>query len=150
MTKQKDVFKCSVCRNIVELLDAGLGEKICQDKASDDKEYFECVLNAGQLTCCGKPMDILQAKTEDAGHEKHKPVVEKNKNSITVNIGSIPHPMEEAHYIEWIEVVTSDDRSYRKFLKPGILAQVKFDCVTDIILVRAYCNIHGLWETSLK
>jgi superoxide reductase len=150
MTKQNDVLKCSICGNVVELAKAGLGEKICQDKASDDKEYFECILNAGQLNCCGKQMDLLVVKTDDTGHEKHKPVLEKSKNFITVTCGSIPHPMEETHHIEWIELVTSDDRVYRKNLKPGSPAQAKFDGVNDIILVRSLCNIHGLWETSIK
>lgn len=150
MNKQNDVFKCSICGNVVVMVHPGLGEKVCQDKASDDKEYFECVLNAGQLTCCGKTMDCLISKTEDSGHEKHKPVVEQGKNSITVKIGSVPHPMEEAHYIEWIEVITSDFLSYRKFLNPGMPAQAKFDCASDIVLVRAYCNIHGLWEVNTK
>jgi superoxide reductase len=150
MTKQHDVYKCTVCGNIVEMVHPGLGEKVCQDKASDDKEYFECVLNAGQLTCCGKPMDITHAKTEDTGHEKHKPVVEKTKNFLTVTIGSIPHPMEDAHYIEWIETISVDGQTNRKFLKPGFPAQAKFDCSSDTTQVRAYCNIHGLWEASVK
>ena len=127
MTKRHDVYKCSVCGNIVDMVQPGLGE----------------------LFCCGKPMDLAQAKSEDTGHEKHKPVVEKSKTLLTVTIGSIPHPMEEAHYIEWIEVITSEENAYRKFLKPGMPAQAKFENLTDVVLVRAYCNIHGLWETKI-
>lgn len=150
MTKQNDVFKCSICGNTVVMVHPGIGEKVCQNKVSDDKEYFECVLNAGQLNCCGKLMDLSHPKESDTGHEKHKPVLEKAKNNITIQVGSIPHPMEEAHWIEWIEVLTSDDRSYRKYLKPGSAPEAKFENIQDVNQVRAYCNIHGLWESIIK
>jgi len=122
MTKRLQVYKCEICGNIVELLHEG----------------------AGELVCCGKPMTLLEEKTEEQGMEKHLPLVDKTDKSIEVKVGSVPHPMEEKHYIEWIEI-QSDNRILRKFLKPGDAAEAKFEIEEDIFQVRAYCNIHGLW-----
>lgn len=94
-------------------------------------------------------MEIITSKTEDTGHEKHKPVMEKGKNVITVKIGSIAHPMEENHFIEWIELITAEKIIYRKYLKPGNLPEAKFECIGDVELIRSYCNIHGLWEIKI-
>ena len=96
MTEQKQIYKCNICGNIVEVLYAG----------------------GGQLVCCGQPMELLKEKIEDVGKEKHVPVIEKTETIIRVKVGSVSHPMEEKHYIEWIEII-ADGASYRKFLKPG-------------------------------
>jgi len=96
MTAQRQVYKCNVCGNIVEVLHTGQGE----------------------LVCCGQPMELLREKTADAGKEKHVPVIEATEGGVKVKVGDVPHPMEERHYIEWIEVTTEGD-SCRKFLKPG-------------------------------
>ena len=127
MTKQKQIYKCNICGNIVEFLHVG----------------------KGQLICCGQPMDLLIEKTEDEGKEKHVPVVEKNEEGVIVKIGSVPHPMEETHYIEWIEIVFKNN-SYINFLKPGDSPEVEFKVWKEetIIFVRAYCNIHGLWVSN--
>ena len=117
------IYKCSVCKNIVEVLHAGEGE----------------------LTCCGQPMELLQEKTEDVGMEKHVPVVERTEKGVKVKVGSIPHPMEEHHFIEWIEVV-SEGNVYRKFLSPGDKPEAEFNVKAENIVVREYCNIHGLWK----
>ncbi|MGB9911306.1 MAG: desulfoferrodoxin [Microgenomates group bacterium] len=124
MIQQYQIYKCNICGNVVEVLYAG----------------------GGQLVCCGQPMELLQEKTEDVGMEKHVPVVEKTEKGIKVKVGSVPHPMEESHYIQWIEVVTQNG-SFKKFLKPGELPEAEF-CVGegDLILVREYCNLHGLWK----
>lgn len=95
MTEQKQIYKCNIYGNIVEVLYAG----------------------GGQLVCCGQPMELLKEKIEDVGKEKHVPVIEKTETGIIVKVGSVSHPMEEKHYIEWIEIIT-DGASYRKFLKP--------------------------------
>jgi len=123
MTQNKQIYKCSICGNIVEVLHEG----------------------AGELVCCGKPMDLMQEKTQDQGLEKHLPVVEKTEEEIVVKVGQIAHPMEEAHYIEWIEINTVDGKSGKKFLKPGDKPEVVFQTKSEIESVRAYCNVHGLW-----
>lgn len=123
MTKRLQVYKCEICGNIVEVLHEG----------------------AGTLVCCGKLMTLLEEKTEEQGMEKHLPVVEKTDKGIKVKVGSVPHPMEEKHYIEWIEV-QSDNGIFRKFLTPGELPEAQFEIVEKVIGVREYCNIHGLWS----
>ena len=125
MTVQKQIFKCNVCGNIVEVLHAGVG----------------------QLVCCGQPMELLTEKTEDVGLEKHVPIIEKVGNKVKVKVSSVAHPMEEKHYIEWIEII-ADGRVYRKFLKPGDKPEAEFEITADKIEAREYCNLHGLWKSS--
>lgn len=117
------IYKCSICGNIVELLHIGEGE----------------------LICCGKPMELLREKTEDQGKEKHVPIMVKNGRNIAAKVGEIPHPMEENHYIEWIEII-SKKGNCKKFLQPGDLPEAVFETEEKIITVRIYCNIHGLWK----
>ena len=126
MTKLNQVYKCSICGNIVEMVHPG----------------------GGTLVCCGEPMTLQVENTVDASLEKHVPVVEAVGDKITVKIGSIEHPMEAAHYIEWIEVITST-RVYRKYLNSGLdrKAQADFTVSGEVIEVRAYCNLHGLWKS---
>jgi len=125
MTIQKQVYRCNVCGNIVQVLHAGEGE----------------------LVCCGQPMELLQEKTADVGLEKHVPVVETTDRGIKVKVGDVPHPMEEKHHIEWVEVLT-DGGSYRRFLKPGDRPEAEFEIGAQKIAAREYCNIHGLWKSS--
>jgi len=124
MTQKLQVYKCEVCGNMVEVLHQG----------------------QGQLVCCGKPMKLLKEKTKEEGKEKHLPVVEKTDKGIKVKVGSIPHPMEERHYIEWIEVKANGE-VYRKFISPGDLPEAKFPIRVEKINVREYCSIHGLWKS---
>ena len=125
MTELKQVYKCNICGNIVEVLHTGVG----------------------QLVCCGQPMELLTEKTTDVGLEKHVPIIEKTEKGIRVKVGSIPHPMEQNHYIEWIELV-SDGRSCRRFLKPGDKPEADFGARTKKSTAREYCNIHGLWKSG--
>ncbi len=125
MTGRKQIYKCNVCGNVVEVLHPG----------------------KGQLVCCGQPMELLKEKTEDVGLEKHVPVIEKTDKGIKVKVGSVPHPMEEKHYIEWIEVI-ADGSAYRKFLKPGDAPEAEFEIKAKKIGAREYCNIHGLWKSA--
>ena len=125
MTQRYQVYKCGLCGNIVEVL-----------HPSD-----------GDLVCCGQKMNLLEEKNEDVGHEKQVPVIEKTENGIKIKIGSVAHPMEEKHYIEWIEAVWSG-RTYIKFLKPGDSPEAEFNVPTAEVLARAYCNLHGLWKTK--
>lgn len=125
ITKKLEGYKCEICGNIVMVLHEGVG----------------------QLVCCGKPMKLLEEKTLDVGKEKHVPVVEKTSKGIIVKVGSVPHPMEEKHYIEWIEVI-KDESSIITFLKPGIKPEATFEGVSDITKARVYCNIHSLWANK--
>jgi len=123
MTKRLEIYKCEVCGNIVEVLHEGKGE----------------------LVCCGQPMKIFKENTVDAAKEKHVPVIEKTSDGIKVKIGSVAHPMEEKHYIEWIEII-ADGKAYRQFLKPGDVPEAVFCIEAKEITAREYCNIHGLWK----
>ena len=129
MTNKKEIYKCSICGNIVEVLHEGKGE----------------------LVCCGQKMQLMKEKTADAGMEKHVPVVEKTEGGILVKIGSVPHPMEEGHYIEWIELQYPDGTNYRKELTPNDKPEAMFQKVLKTeFTVRSYCNLHGLWEWKGK
>ncbi|MFA6216007.1 MAG: desulfoferrodoxin [Patescibacteria group bacterium] len=124
MTKINQIYKCNVCGNIIQVLHPG----------------------AGELVCCGQPMQLLVENTVDASTEKHVPVIEKTENGIKVKVGSVPHPMEAEHYIEWIQVINGNT-AYRKYLKPGDAPEAEF-CVAyaDDLIAREYCNLHGLWQ----
>jgi len=123
MTESLQIYKCEVCGNIVEVLHTGVGE----------------------LVCCSQPMKNLTAKTADEGKEKHVPVIEKTDTGVIVKIGSVPHPMEEKHHIEWIEII-ADGKTYRKFLKAGDAPEATFCIEAEKIAAREHCNIHGLWK----
>ncbi len=125
MTGRDQVYKCEICGNIVEVVHTG----------------------QGQLVCCGKPMVLFKENTVDAAKEKHVPVVEKTSDGIKVKVGSVAHPMEEKHYIEWIEVIQPDGTADRKFLKPGEAPEAIFCGIKESgATVREYCNVHGLWK----
>ncbi|MBI4656256.1 MAG: desulfoferrodoxin [Elusimicrobia bacterium] len=125
MTQRKQIYKCEICGNIVEALHEG----------------------QGSLVCCGEEMKLFTENTVDASKEKHVPVMEKNGNTVKVKIGSVPHPMEEKHFIEWIEL-TANGKSYRQFLKPGNAPEAVFCLCAEPkdISAREYCNLHGLWK----
>lgn len=124
MTELNQIYKCNVCGNIVEVVHAG----------------------AGKLVCCGQPMQLLRENTVDASKEKHVPVIERTKTGVKVKIGSVPHPMEEAHYIEWIEII-ADGKVCRKYLKPGDAPEAEFNSKAKNITARELCNLHGLWKS---
>lgn len=123
MTEKLQVYKCELCGNIVEMVHAGQGE----------------------LVCCGQPMKLMSENTVDAAKEKHVPVIEKTTGGYLVKLGSVPHPMEEKHYIEWIELVVGD-KSYTQFLKPGQAPEAEFCVEASGVTARAYCNLHGHWK----
>ena len=125
MTKVKEIYKCEICGNIVEVLHAGVGA----------------------LVCCGQEMKLMEAETEDASTEKHVPYIEKTDSGILVKVGqNQDHPMVDEHYIEWIEI-TADGAVYKKFLKPGDKPQALFEIKADKVEAREYCNVHGLWKS---
>jgi len=123
MAKKLQVYKCMACGNIVEVVHGGDGE----------------------LVCCGQPMKNLIAKTADEGKEKHVPVIEEVDGGIKVKVGSVPHPMEEKHYIEWIEIL-ADGKAYRQFLNPGGAPEAEFSVEANAVTAREHCSIHGLWK----
>ena len=100
----------------------------------------------GELVCCEHPMKLFNENTFDAAKEKHVPVMEKSADGLKVTVGSVPHPMEEKHYIEWVEIISGEGYC-RKFLKPGQLPEVVFDTQAEGVVAREYCNIHGLWKS---
>lgn len=125
MTKINQIYRCPICGNVVEILHTGVG----------------------QLVCCGQPMELLLAKDKDIGFEKHVPIIEKKETEVIVTVGSIHHPMEETHYIEFIEII-ADGKVYREFLKPGDTPIVSFKINANKVEAREYCNIHGLWQSK--
>lgn len=123
MAEQLGIYKCEKCGNIVEVLHA----------------------SKPPLSCCNQPMAILTENTVDAAKEKHVPVIEKIEGGYLVKVGSVAHPMEEKHYIEWIEL-DADGMVYRKFLKPGDTPQATFLTDAQNVTAREFCNLHGFWK----
>ncbi|MBW2623274.1 MAG: desulfoferrodoxin [Deltaproteobacteria bacterium] len=124
MAEQFEIYKCEKCGTIVEVLFGG----------------------GGELVCCEEPMKLYVENTVDAAKEKHVPVIEKIEGGFKVMVGSVAHPMEEKHYIQWIEVI-ADGKAYRKFLNPGDAPEAEFMIDAASITAREYCNVHGLWKT---
>ena len=123
MAERMEVYKCEACGNIVEVLHGG----------------------GGELVCCGQPMVLFKENTVDAAKEKHVPVIEKAADGVVVKVGEVAHPMEEKHYIEWIEII-ADGTVYRQFLNPGDAPEATFNIKADQVTAREYCTIHGLWK----
>lgn len=128
MTEEKQVYRCNICGNMLEVIHKGVGKTVC----------------------CDNQMQLLEEKTEGLGPEKHVPIVEQTENGVIVKIGSVDHPMEENHCIEWVELIT-DKGLYRKVFKHGDKPEAEFNInVDDInqISAREYCSIHGLWKSK--
>ncbi len=123
MAEKLQIYKCALCGNIVEVIHGGDGE----------------------LVCCGQPMELLDEKTADATTEKHVPVIKEVDGGYKVIVGSTLHPMEEKHYIEWIELLV-DGKAYRQFLNPGDAPEAEFGVQAGMVIAREYCNVHGLWK----
>ena len=122
-TENLQIYKCEKCGNIVEMLHSG----------------------AGKLVCCGEPMKLYVENTVDAAKEKHVPVIEQSGGTVNVKVGSVAHPMEEKHYIEWVELIV-DGKAYRQFLKPGDAPEASFGIDAANVTAREYCSLHGLWK----
>jgi superoxide reductase len=125
MTERFQIYKCVQCGNMVEVLHAA----------------------AGELACCSEPMRWLKENTTEAALEKHIPVLTRTAEGVDAVVGSVAHPMEEKHYIEWIEVIT-DGRLQRQFLQPGQPPSAVFCLKEDGLSAREYCNLHGLWRSE--
>ncbi len=134
MTKEKQIYRCNICGNIVEVLHSGVGE----------------------LVCCNQKMELLKEIEEDTGVEKHLPVIKEippktcqGKDGFKISVGEKEHPSEKDHYIEWIEINTADGKSGKKFLAPGDVPIVDFYTRIEVKSIRVYCNIHGLWKKKI-
>lgn len=125
MAKLLEVYKCEICGNTVEVLHAG----------------------EGVLTCCDQAMKLMSENTVDAAKEKHVPVIEIGEGVVKVTIGSVAHPMEEKHYIEWIELL-ADGKAYRQFLNPGVAPTATFNVTAKNLSARELCNLHGVWSAK--
>lgn len=123
MAEKLEVYKCDLCGNIVEVLHGG----------------------GGELVCCGQPMKLFTENTVDAAKEKHVPVIEKVDGGYKVKVGDVPHPMEEKHFIEFVELI-ADGKVYRQFLNPGEAPEAMFCIEAADVSAREYCNLHGLWK----
>ena len=127
MTEINAIYKCKKCGNMVEVVHAG----------------------AGELMCCAEPMEKQIAGVSDGAAEKHVPVIEKIDGGYLVKVGSVAHPMMDAHYIEFVELICQKcGKVQRKYLKPGEAPEVKFKSGSDKVLAREYCNLHGLWQAE--
>ncbi len=128
MVEQKhQIFKCPICGNIVEVINVG----------------------GGTLVCCGQPMELVEEKASEEGMEKHLPVITVDGDEVKIKVGSVPHPMTEEHFIQWIECIV-DGKSYRQELLPTSSPEADFEIDGNLsnIVVRAYCNVHGLWKAT--
>lgn len=125
MAERLEIYKCEACGNIVEVLNGG----------------------AGELVCCGESMKRMAENTVDAAKEKHVPVIETVDGGVKVKVGDVAHPMEEKHYIQWIELL-ADGKSYLQFLNPGDAPEAFFAVSASDLTAREYCNLHGLWKAS--
>jgi superoxide reductase len=124
-TSLLEIYKCELCGNIVEVVHG----------------------DGAALVCCGQEMTLMTENTVDAAKEKHVPVIEFVDNGVKVKVGSVTHPMEEKHYIEWIEIV-ADGKAYRQFLKPGEAPEAFFPVAAKTLTAREYCNLHKLWSAK--
>ncbi len=122
MAKRNDIYKCDECGNIVEVI------------IPSDKEL------------CG--FKQLKENTTDAATEKHVPVIEKIEGGYRVTVGEVEHPMTEAHYIQWIELITDNNEVLRKYLTPNDKPVAEFKTDAQTVYAREYCNLHGLWRTK--
>lgn len=123
MAKKNEIYKCEKSGLMVEVL--------------QDAE--------GTPMCCGEPMKLLRENTTDGAKEKHVPVVEKIEGGYRVTVGSVEHPMTDAHYIQWIELVTPTG-VLRHNLTPQDKPVAEFKTDATEVVAREYCNLHGLWK----
>ena len=127
MSGQFELYKCETCRAMVEVLQGGMGTPVC----------------------CGAPMALCRGGVTDASKEKHVPVAERTAQGMKVKVGALAHPMEEKHWIQWVELV-GDTCRYMCFLRPGDAPEAECACgCKGKVVVRAYCNLHGLWTTEV-
>lgn len=125
MTEQKQIYRCNICGNIVEVVQPA----------------------GGILSCCGQPMELLKENSQDAALEKHVPIIEKIEGGYKVSVGEVPHPMLAAHYIQWIELIAGN-QVMRKYLQPDEKPEAIFLTDAKEVSAREYCNLHGLWKSK--
>lgn len=124
MQARYDIYRCTTCENVVEMV----------------------LAKGGHLICCGNPMVKMEAQASDGAVEKHIPVIEVKEEGVLVSVGAVAHPMTEEHSIQWIEL-TVDGVVYKKYLNPGDSPVALFKGLKgQEITAREYCNLHGLWK----
>ena len=126
MTERLELYKCEVCGNTVQVILEGFG----------------------QLTCCGQPMLKMLPKTNDENFaEKHVPVFNEREAGLEIKVGSIPHPMENEHYIMFMEAISKDkNRMLLQYLYPNDEPKTVIRDIQEVENALEVCNIHGLWE----
>ena len=128
MALKAGIYKCLICGNVVEVMVSG----------------------GGSLVCCGQEMKLMDEKTKEGAGEKHLPVIEDRGGEILVKVGSVPHPMEADHWIQFIEVFSRSGLVLKKELAPGEKPEKEFDiALKDVLQLREFCNKHGLWTINL-
>ena len=126
MTEKFEIFRCNVCKTVIEILKGG----------------------AGELVCCNESMELITAKDEETKKKKHKPVITSENQNIKIRVGEILHPMTKEHHIDFIEAISLDGKYiYRKYLDFEEQPEMEFFCKTTKMKSRELCNIHGLFET---
>ncbi|HEO70685.1 MAG TPA: desulfoferrodoxin [Candidatus Hydrogenedentes bacterium] len=126
MAERLDVYRCNICGHVVVVVRRG----------------------GGTLVCCNQPMEALTENTTDAAQEKHVPVIEKVNQGYTVKVGSVAHPMQADHFIEWIEL-RAGEHVCRQFLKPGDAPEATFETEAGDVSARIFCNLHSLWSGNV-
>lgn len=126
MTERLEMYRCEICGNLVQVILAG----------------------GGELVCCGQPMTLLKPNTiEDAALEKHIPVYIQHENGVEIQVGSVLHPMNDNHYIMFIESISEDrNRMKLQYLHPGQEAKMLLEEKLGKEKALEFCNLHGLWE----
>jgi len=127
MSEINEIYKCNVCGNMAEMVHSGFSV----------------------MVCCNNPMELLEAIQKDEGGQKHIPIINIEDNKVIVDVGEIPHPMEEEHWINFIELCVGD-QIFRQQLKPGDKPSATFDVISkgEEVSSRIYCNLHGLWPSD--
>ena len=128
MAEKLNLYRCDICGNIVEVVIDG----------------------AGVLVCCGEDMKLIKSSPYENMGEKHVPVIENMGTSHVIKVGSIPHPMIDEHYVQFIEIISKDGRYLkRKYLNPNEEPEMVIKCMNDgDFEAREYCNIHGLYTSK--
>jgi len=134
MTQKLELYRCNICKNIVEVVLEGEGE----------------------LVCCGEPMERLEEGTTDGAKEKHVPVIDFECEGVGVKIrvGEFPHPMIPEHYIQFVEAISKTGKTvHREYLYPGEAPEIVINCRSNLgrgdgLKAREYCNIHGLFANK--
>ena len=125
MTERLDLYRCEICGNLVQVILAG----------------------GGELVCCGQPMELVKGKTQEEMQEKHITVFISENGTDIVQVGTVLHPMNDDHYIMFIETISEDKNCvHLQYLHPGQEAKMLLEKKIGKMKAIEFCNLHGLWE----